>query len=1661
MVDISALKENCVLVVCRRSVVCLDMRQGDQVWTSEPYRWQESAPIDDSDLFEKHCWIHDAALDAAKQHLWCSFGQHALPMNAVTGEWLQHRARRVWHDTRGLDEDQTSVDVMHFMLRDVFDDITQFAQDEPNDDDTEVARFRIAPKETFGAHILFIPAQDDIPDSQDTVVVAGNLRGLFAAHASTGKHAWVHYPFWKCSTADILADREAAFQSSVVPYSSKPVVSMQYCTVSNGPGADMPRERCLVLIRSNWNAYCISVDTGVERWRVSISAALGQPSFEDDATFGFTEIKWVSNQPPAAPKTLHISPERDLVTVVTPDGRMVFWRLGSGEHVASFTGGLFSGPQLGPESLHVDHPAGTQLSLWESALPDELDILQPSWNTDKPKVKRPAIFTLGIKHEYGDAMTKLTVLTEPGAGGDAELFPIVPHISTAPEPWTKQPHQAERLVADGLHGCGLFIAVDGFYRARSSTRSLVLTEQIVIGHMRTLLMVASDGVMTLWRLPEDKAPGKNAALNDPSHDDGGAAAAAPTELPATTSSAVPAVKASILWRRTFKHYAPFKSQYCNPNYMRSIDRTYVSEHNSPSGQQTGAAVASNSDGDGKAVPSSSGTNALPGSAGSTPPERSERELRPQVEDNRFGQRISRACLVQEGKQLFTISSGERHHTMRLWDVITGELLKVFSSPQSAQLISNLRILTIPDEPSLVLFASHDTGNRTLMLHMVRGSDLNTMLWLPIAPSNAVSVETDLQHAMLYIPGFGYISNVLASFEPRRYMLRDDIPVSEQVGGGQSALDAWKGDIEHMSRDDIAKFGRTPVTVGFSFVLRETAVCAAEADLRTPSLPYSMREQHMDGDLSHSMPVALPMKHVENIAFLDATAGTLPYIAGRFMSQGEPMSLCPSYPSAESWVAAVYAVGTRALLMTNCALGVFYNSYTSFDLAKAAFRDESPRPFLAFTWASVQVTSKSPKNLFVVTPVLRQGQASPTSSLITLLECETCPGCSDKPRFVYKMSTEVPSLVNSLFFSEETDVIAGVVPGEGIWLLDGRTMQPIKSFIYPFEGSVDTIELVDSSKPATILDADVADHHRKRMYILGTDGQVRDVILAEFFGRMSMARVVDLVENEEAAATGQVDITGWLFYIRIISGLLLILLDFLQMVSFAFSAATPPSLDSTAESVKQFQALGTIGVDVNFKLVYWLCVGVLAAFFAVFGTSEMIEEYAFRRQENVVVQTIWTVVTVAVQLMTTVAVVPLVRVLSGAFDCIPSSAEVEGLPWNAVSGQKCFEGDHFVFLVLSILLLGLYLPVVIRLLLVGNDLTRVELLLSAPWDWSQDDRSEPPREHVLSLASSRFGPAQALVKLFASIIYVLGGTRFTIGSSTLVLLLGVALMVVSFREPPYYNQTMNHVRSALDAGVVWTYLVAVAASIVLDGDATVESGSATDITLTVLPVLILVVLPVAFLVRRARLVEKCTKQDSKETTTRAPEPLEAVVVHGPEKENTKPSSRQQAADSVSENPIMTKDDTVTGDLPVVSGGAAGAAANSGGATGADTEQDVQHAEHMGSVYEVTEDDEADNDDDDAASLCSLTAEEREEMCKFLQHPFDYRATPILPQRTVSEMMSVLHLARPHYRVGKAAATYQDENLVEVTPEERQVCQWGRGYAAQLFKDQTSTIVHLDQ
>ena len=453
----------------------------------------------------------------------------------------------------------------------------------------------------------------------------------------------------------------------------------------------------------------------------------------------------------------------------------------------------------------------------------------------------------------------------------------------------------------------------------------------------------------------------------------------------------------------------------------------------------------------------------------------------------------------------------------------------------------------------------------------------------------------------------------------------------------------------------------------------------------------------------------------------------------------------------------------------------------------------------------------------------------------------------------RVMLDVPA--SNVEIASSDSLIAVVQAGVGVSLRRASNLQLLHEYPYEFSGVPALMAFVQANKAfccdfgGSIIEKGgpvkpgqgAAGTLPRHLLILGTGGEAVSLDVAGYLGPLHASPQVDLAELTLEPPGLKQTLGVVMPTVQMYIALVLLVVDFLQMVAFAFSdaAKVPPGQEDAQSTLSSVQGFG-LDITVGFSEVFITVVVFVLLFLITISFSERIEAWAFVNKESTNAQLAWQGMTFLAKLMTSILLIPITRVLVTAFDC----TEVGGkLTWDGEPGQGvvCYEGSHMVLAILGGVTLLLYFPLVVRLILVGNDLSGVELDLVRFWDWSGDDRSDPPREHFLSERNSYYGPVQAFVKLLASILSVLLGAQQAVAATLLVVLLGVGLLITSLVSPRYYYASASKLRTALDAGVLWTYVCSFVATAVIQGGADV-SNAGLNAFLTYLPAVILLIVP---------------------------------------------------------------------------------------------------------------------------------------------------------------------------------------------------------------------------
>ena len=362
-----------------------------------------------------------------------------------------------------------------------------------------------------------------------------------------------------------------------------------------------------------------------------------------------------------------------------------------------------------------------------------------------------------------------------------------------------------------------------------------------------------------------------------------------------------------------------------------------------------------------------------------------------------------------------------------------------------------------------------------------------------------------------------------------------------------------------------------------------------------------------------------------------------------------------------------------------------------------------------------------------------------------------------------------------------------------------------------------------------------------LVVLGTGGEVMPVYLQEFLGPLRISSQTEWGEAQEAkgikrfAAIHGPRVAAYLSAIGM-------LVNFVQMIGFAFQSAVPTEMEDSAETIDSVQAVGVDFFD--FLALFFSVIALVAVFLLMLMCSERVEAWFFLNSGKPLPLLTWKAMSTLASLMTGTLLIPVMRTLAAAVDCTDVGGK---LVWDAHGNGsvECFVGSHLVYVVLAGIALALYMPVVVRLLRVDSDLAGLEIDLARPWDWTGDDQSELALEHFLSPKRSYYPVVQAVAKALASIVFTLFGQQRPLLASGTVIVLGLVLMAVGVLSPPFHYAGATQLGTALDAGITWTYVTSfVATYVITNAGGASEVDSTTSLILTITPGGILLVLPLA-------------------------------------------------------------------------------------------------------------------------------------------------------------------------------------------------------------------------
>jgi hypothetical protein len=162
------------------------------------------------------------------------------------------------------------------------------------------------------------------------------------------------------------------------------------------------------------------------------------------------------------------------------------------------------------------------------------------------------------------------------------------------------------------------------------------------------------------------------------------------------------------------------------------------------------------------------------------------------------------------------------------------------------------------------------------------------------------------------------------------------------------------------------------------------------------------------------------------------------------------------------------------------------------------------------------------------------------------------------------------------------------------------------------------------------------------------------------------------------------------------------------------------------------------------------------------------------------------------------------------------------PW-----QECWVGEHRVVAAVGLLAMLLYIPLSLRVLRVGGDITLLSLTfkqilagaVGCGWCcrrkklWAEDDISDLPHRQPFSMRNSHHRLLLVTVKVLGTCLWTFVGHTHPKVANLLMLLGAVLLLRSSLSRganAPYYGERANQLRAALDTIMVLSYAGALSA-----------------------------------------------------------------------------------------------------------------------------------------------------------------------------------------------------------------------------------------------------------
>ena len=282
----------------------------------------------------------------------------------------------------------------------------------------------------------------------------------------------------------------------------------------------------------------------------------------------------------------------------------------------------------------------------------------------------------------------------------------------------------------------------------------------------------------------------------------------------------------------------------------------------------------------------------------------------------------------------------------------------------------------------------------------------------------------------------------------------------------------------------------------------------------------------------------------------------------------------------------------------------------------------------------------------------------------------------------------------------------------------------------------------------------------------------------------------------------------------ISAVFFMIISFLQLLGFAFSAAItwPKEYDSVKRATQALLSLGATSLFDSFEARFIVATAIGVLFLVAFHFQETFERAKFMRPSSNVFQMAWVAFEFGMGLLASTAFLPMFSIFAGTFDCVddPSDSSLRVADGsldnpNQPGSIECWTGSH-IPMAMTAALLGLYFFIIaLRFWRVGGELSAIEVTLN-PFNWRDDALSV--FEHAHPLESSRegyiFGMALLIIKALLTLALVLFTTRGWF-LSIFNIICGLILSILTLLFPPFDVPAVNGLQFGLDLSLVWAFI----------------------------------------------------------------------------------------------------------------------------------------------------------------------------------------------------------------------------------------------------------------